>query len=360
MSPVLLVFLAAVALGAGYLLLRHRSVGPLPNERAPAPERAAAEDGRRHLDDALDRLYPTERDFRFGVTAGEGEDEAPLAEIVAYRASKPIPHWHYVTYGLSELGRKTSNDPSLSGFGVEYTLRLVADGEQPPFWPMNLLRWVAARVWQTREPLDPSHSMNLPPGMLEEVSPGVEGLGFLQDAELGSIDTPNGKVTFVNVIPLAQREWWLLGAWDFDKYLDAVRSQQGDLLWRVGRGSVLEGPRGAELLAQVERDGSSQSVDFTPIAWTDRELVLDSVSRDVVIKFLRYRLAYGRDAAIVSGTRKATLAVGEWGMQCSGEACRVSIPQEQARALADALAAAGDGATLAQPRGVQFRLELTE
>jgi len=359
MSPWLTLLVVGLVAAGAHWWMRHRGVPAKSPTKPSEPAQVLGEVGRHHLNQALDRLYPTQRDFRFGLSAEPGEDEAPLAEIVAYRASKPIPHWHYVTYGLSELGAKSSNDPSLSGFGVEYTLRLVSDAEQPPVWPMNLLRWIAKRVWQTRTPFDPSHSTNVPEKFLNDVSPGVEGLGFLKDADLGTISTPNGSLTFVNVIPLVHREHWLLGAWDFDKYVEAVRTQQGDLLWRVGRASVLEGERGAALMATVERDGSSQSVDFTDVAWTKREIKLDEVGRIVMIKFLRYRLAYGRDAAIVSGERKLTLSPGDWRMECAEKECRVSVPKDQAATLAGTLGTAKQGAVVTRPGALRFHIEST-
>ncbi len=354
-----LVLVAGVVAAGAYWSRGSRTVPAAIPQAAPSAQ-TVTEPGRLAINQALDRLYPTEADHRFAVAPKPGEGEAPLAEIVAYRASKPIPHWHYITYGLSELGKKTSTDKSLSGFGVEYTLRLVDDSDQPPAWPMNLLRWIAKSVRETREPLDPSHSTNLPNGMLDQVSPGVEGLGFLKDADLGSIETPNGAVTFVNVIPLAHREWWLLGAWDFDRYLEAVRAQQGDLLWRVRRQSVLEADGGAELLARVARDGSSQAVDYTELAWTEREIVLDAPSRQAMVKFLRYRLAYGREAAIISGDRKATFSPGDWRMECSEKACALSVPKADAARLADTLANAKRGAVVTRPHGVQFRIDSTE
>ncbi len=129
------------------------------------------------IDAALDRLYPTTRDLPFGMQPEPGEKEPPLAQVVAYRAKVPVPHWHYVTYGLTELGEKVSTDATLSGFGVEYTLRLVDESEQPPLWPIHLLRYLAKVTWESSHPYDPGHSMNLPTSMLEEYSKGVEGRG---------------------------------------------------------------------------------------------------------------------------------------------------------------------------------------
>lgn len=115
MTFVIVSIVGVALVAAGYLFVRGRS-GDVRRENAGAPgappPMSEHEIGRQHIDQALDRLYPTQRDYRFGVSAEPGGDEAPLAEIVAYRASTPVPHWHYITYGLSELGEKTSTSSS--------------------------------------------------------------------------------------------------------------------------------------------------------------------------------------------------------------------------------------------------------
>ncbi|MBV1860163.1 MAG: suppressor of fused domain protein [Nannocystaceae bacterium] len=335
---------------------RRDVAGPNDADQEGAVE-VVPESGRAAIDEALDQLYGGKRDHRYGVSPQEGEQEAPLAEIVAYRASEPVPHWHYITYGLSELGTKTSADAELSGFGVEYTLRLVDDSEQPPVWPMNLLRYVAQLVRASRTPFDPKHSTDLSTETLEDVSSGVGGLAFILDTDLGSIDTPNGQLAFVNVLPLAAREWWLLGAWDFDEYADVVREQQGDLLWRVGRESVLAGPLGARIQERVRNEGSSQSFDFCELRWDEKGFQLDDVSRQVFIKFLRYRIAFGRDATIASKTRKAHLSPGtEWKTECSDVVCEIRVPVADATAFADELENAKDGTVLEKPGETTVRI----
>ena len=62
-----------------------------------------------------------------------------------YWAHAPVPHWHYVTYGFSELYAKESSDAATSGYGFELTFRLAAEAAEnadstPPVWPMNLLQ----------------------------------------------------------------------------------------------------------------------------------------------------------------------------------------------------------------------------
>lgn len=312
---------------------------------------------RASIDAALDRLYPNEKDYRFGLQADPGETEPPLAEVVVYRGAKPVPHWHYVTYGLSELGAKSSTDPKLSGFGLEYTLRLVDPSPTPPAWPINLLRWVAAQIWLTRQPYDPAHSMNLPnPRMLETVSPGVEGLAFLADESLGTIDTPNGTVQFVNVVPLARGEFELIGRWDVKKLFAEIRMLQKDLLWRMGRKSCLDGPRAAAITALVEKDGSSQSVDFIDLSCDAHSLRPDVASRAVVVRALRYRLAYGRDVRVIGSQTETKLSPGPWAFKFGKSICEVHVPQAEARALADELDRAKGGAVISRPGGVVLRV----
>lgn len=35
------------------------------------------------------------------------------------KAETGVPHWHYVTYGYSELYEKECEDPAVSGYGLK-------------------------------------------------------------------------------------------------------------------------------------------------------------------------------------------------------------------------------------------------
>jgi suppressor of fused len=337
------------------LAARAALLPPLP----PDPLTDSTRPGERALDIALHSRY--EELLRFtSLPSGEAPDP-PVQVVVALRANSPAPHWLYVTYGLSELDEKVSANRAESGFGVEYTLRLVSGAEAAPTWPANLLRFLAHLVRATRVPFEPLHSTPLPPRMLDEVSPGVVDLGFISDPELGDLDTPNGHLTFVQVLPLAAGELTLVGSWDFRKYVEVLRAQAGDLLWRIDRSSVLEGPAGAAIEARVRAEGSSQQICFCPIQWSrswlNREITLDATSRDVVVRFLRHRLAHGREAVLVDGDRKLTLVPGDaWSAHYGDKVCKVVVPAAEAGPFADALARATDGAVFAKPQKTRFRV----
>ncbi|MEV6302016.1 suppressor of fused domain protein [Actinoplanes sp. NPDC051861] len=138
--------------------------------------------GRDAIDAALARRYPGVRPHHQPMapaTAGG------LHGCSAYRTTT---HWHFVTYGLSELGGKSpDDDPDFSGWGFELTLRIPAE-EPMPTWPIDVLRRAAQHVNSRGVLLEPGHRVDL----------GDTGtLTVAADPDLGVIDTPNGQVQFL-------------------------------------------------------------------------------------------------------------------------------------------------------------------
>ena len=77
---------------------------------------------------AMERLYPGQEkpphlgtDFHARVVFGGPE---VIDGFSAYAATEPVPHWHWVTYGLTELYAKESDDPEWSGYGFELTMHV--------------------------------------------------------------------------------------------------------------------------------------------------------------------------------------------------------------------------------------------
>src|SRR5262245_45706547 len=68
----------------------------------------------------------------------------PLDGISAYRGDAP-PHWHFVTFGFSELYEKTAENRNVSGWGFELSLRLKRGEREnsPPEWPLPFLQQLA-------------------------------------------------------------------------------------------------------------------------------------------------------------------------------------------------------------------------
>lgn len=117
------------------------------------------------------------------------------------------PHWHYVSYGLSDLygdGRvhevNSSGTDGLSGFGFELTFRLRKErGETaPPTWPAAVMQGLAKYVFQSGNVLcDGDHvSWHCP---LDNSESRIEHMLMTEDPQLETVVTPLGKVTYIQV-----------------------------------------------------------------------------------------------------------------------------------------------------------------
>jgi suppressor of fused len=115
-------------------------------------------------------------------------------------------HWHLVTYGLSELYVKESANLEESGFGYELTFRIPRHEEQdrPPDWPFTLLENVAITQLE---------GTDYRAGSRLYVGDPIDGdrsrltvLAFTADLDLEPIETPNGRVEFLQLVGFTEEE----------------------------------------------------------------------------------------------------------------------------------------------------------
>jgi hypothetical protein len=125
--------------------------------------------------------------------------------------------------------------------------------------------------------------------------------------------------------------------------------------------SVLDGPRAKTILAMVEKDGSSQSVDYHADLVCDPErIVLDKLGALIFERFLRHRLAHGRDATIITGERSTRLQPGKWAYKPGKDKCQIQVPASEARKLADEIARARDMTVIKRDGGLHLLVDRTQ
>jgi hypothetical protein len=204
------------------------------------------------IDRALGMLYPGQVPHQFtSERAYDLEGQTPLPAVAVYEASAPA-HWHFVSYGLTELFEKSSPDAGHSGFGFELTLRLPkgAGEETPPVWAVKLMQVLGHYVLSGHAGLDTGHVIDLggplaPPRVGEggqEVASALEGVVLVPDPRLGQIDTPFGKVLFLQ----------LLTGWDLKRKVGLVMEYDALAITDPGRGSMREDRRKAAVFRRYE------------------------------------------------------------------------------------------------------------
>lgn len=133
-------------------------------------------------------------------------------------------HWHYVTFGLSDLHGDArvhpANTDERSGMGFELTFRLIKrsdpknsqDKDLPPVWPANLLQMLARYVFATGNRLCVGD--NVPwKRSLDNANSNIQHLLIAKDPQLNRIKTPFGCVDFCQIVGVTEEEldqatWW--------------------------------------------------------------------------------------------------------------------------------------------------------
>jgi hypothetical protein len=256
------------------------------------------------IDANLDRLYPGVEPRHLGTVmrwSTGGPD--PLDGISIYLRPD---HWHLISYGMSELYQKESADPARSGWGFEFTIRVAraADDDSDPIWAVNLLQNLARYVFQSGNTFGAGHHIDLNgPINLDRPDTRIRAVAFITDPELDIIDTPNGRLEFLQLVGITTDEYEACKSWDTAKVLKLVAARVPTLVTDLDRGSVLSDPAAAARVAEgIARDGSnlgSLVVDVVRCtAGPEPVVTFGSYAAPRVAGALDGRLPFGRGLAI--------------------------------------------------------------
>ena len=197
---------------------------------------------------ALDRVgltvYPGQTPHQFTSQTGYDLDsQNPLPAICVWEAPNP-DHWHFVTYGLTELFEKSSADPKVSGFGFEVTLRLPRrEGEErPPIWPILLLQGIGHYALTGHGGLDTGHMVDLGgplPGPGESPTE-LSAVVAVPDPTFGKVDTQFGSILFLQLFGITGKELEAMQSWPMERRVGLVREVEPLGITRVERGAFAD------------------------------------------------------------------------------------------------------------------------
>lgn len=158
-----------------------------------------------------DEIYPNQSNpkhygtlisWKFG-----GKD--PLQGISIYDGGD---YWHFVTYGLTELYEKESNEKDVSGYGMEFTFKLKKDNYENEENEIKCICGILqsiARITFTNGEIFNTYEY-LYTGQTEGIDynskSNITGFITIPDDKFHEIDTPNGKVYFVLFIGVTNSE----------------------------------------------------------------------------------------------------------------------------------------------------------
>ena len=261
------------------------------------------------ISEKLHALYPGQEGRFYGTVIPYflgGND--PLDGVEVWKSEEGIPHWHYVTYGFTELYQKECEDPEVSGFGFELTFRLKREGEEePPVWPMNLLQNLARYVFSSGNPFGPGHHLDCNSPIALESDTRLTALAFQIDPELGEMDTPNGHMIFLQAVGITADELEAVMCWNTGKFLAELEKTCPMGIVDLSRASRMDDPAFRAVWKQgMEQDGSSTGFFYLEQAGVSLQdgharLTLGAGHIETLANMLRARLGKGRPLFLQGG-----------------------------------------------------------
>lgn len=267
------------------------------------------------IDQAMEKIYGNQEPKHFGTLISYqlgGND--PLEGISVYDAKKPVEHWHYVTYGFSELFEKELEDMEYSGYGFELTFRLAKENNEtePPNWPLNLLQNLARYVFNSGNVFRNGDYMDANGPISLESETELTALALIHDSELPEIETPNGKVEFIQLVGITADELEAMQIWNTLGVLHVFEEYMPKYTTDLYRESLLRHSKIEEVIQKgSEKEGSNTGFLFNDqVTWTPAKkflfkrtsavLTIGAKQAKTIGQIIRGRMVKGEPLRLVS------------------------------------------------------------
>ncbi len=288
---------------------------------------------------ALEGLYPGQEPLHYGTVIKHrlgGPD--PLDGVSIYRAEQPEPHWHYVSFGFSELYEKESENTEWSGFGFEMTFRLKRTSDEPPIWPVGLMQNLARYVFNSGNVFHNGDYIDLNGPMALEEETRLTAAAFTPDPDLPDpLETPHGKLQFRQLVGLTAGELSACKTWKTSGVLELLPARA---ITDLQRSCLTEDSRSRQLI----REGREQDGSRTGFLYVEQgelkvengqcELTVGALAVDELQALLPGRIGFERPLAMQS-------ARGAWKFVPAPEVSfsdqEIRLTPQAARALGAAL-----------------------
>ena len=133
----------------------------------------------------------------------------PLDGISIYDGGE---YWHFVSFGQTDLYEKDSEDPEISGYGYELTFKLkkynYEDEEEEIRNICGILQAIARITFTSNEIFQPFEFIytGQTVGIDAKQKSNITGFITIKDPTVETINTPNGKVEFLELIGMTDDE----------------------------------------------------------------------------------------------------------------------------------------------------------
>lgn len=328
------------------------------------------------IDQAVTAIYGEQEPKHYGtiISYALGGDD-PLDGISAYKADFPHPHWHFVTYGFSELYDKELDDEEYSGYGFELTFRLVRqpEDEEPPAWALNLLQNMGRYVFNSGNVFRAGDYLDANGPICLDADTQLTALAFAEDPDLHAIDTPNGKVEFIQMVGITNDELAAMQTWNTLGLLNASQMHLPYYITDLERESLLRIPEVAEAAERgMQNDGSNTGILFVQqLGWESgkngwlgkkpAKLLIGAKQAVIIGKLIQGRILKRKELTLVGSDVTIVIKAGDHtSHETTENGIQLFIDDRTAAELSTKLEPKTGMVELASTQSIVVQIELTE
>lgn len=163
------------------------------------------------IDKEFERLYPEQEPKHYApaISYMLGGDN-PLDGVSVYESKKQTDHFHFITYGFSELyydEEKAGGEFSKWGFELTFRLKPYEKDNGNPSWAIALLQNIAKYVFSSGKWFEEFHFMPANGPIRLETDTEITALVFAEDPEIPKKQTPHGEVSFLQIVGITNSEY---------------------------------------------------------------------------------------------------------------------------------------------------------
>jgi len=163
------------------------------------------------IDKEFERLYPNQEPKHYAPAISYMlGGESPLDGISIYESKNQEDHFHFITYGFSELyynEEKVNGDFSKWGFELTFRLKPFEADNGNPSWAVALLQNIAKYVFDSGNWFEEFHYMPANGPIRLDTETAIVALLFVNDPEIEKKQTPHGEVSFLQIVGITETEY---------------------------------------------------------------------------------------------------------------------------------------------------------
>ena len=157
-----------------------------------------------YIEKRYDEIYLGKSKLNYGTIRKRKEGGAFLDGFNVYDLGE---FWHYISFGMSEIYEKESENRDVSGWGYEYSFKLKKGNEdKAPQWVITPLQKLARYVYNQCLPFDEAHFIPFGSAIIPDLNENLNSFIFSFDPIIGVIDTPTGSLKMLEIYCISQKD----------------------------------------------------------------------------------------------------------------------------------------------------------